>query len=266
VHSLVTGEREQQTWYEGEGEQFDDLDGDSNSSEYESISEINNTDQSPVLVTETSQLLIVLKDAIGSLLKLSILVYKSSRRAKFARSSREKQYDTRFDISRVEEVFSYASKNRPLIEKLGKANAQRRQWLAYRKRHHEKLSSPPEPGAKDLNDLRSQSHNDFRSQTRASSAIISTVPASSRLPLPSAVGPDDGTEATTFYDESRASRHGDQNRYEMSETSYSVSSSSEIDQQRILLPRPPPESADGKPFECPFCFTILTVDSSRSWA
>jgi hypothetical protein len=264
VHSLVNREREQQTWYEDERLQFKNINGDSDSSEYESASEIiDTTEKSPIIVTECSQLLIVLNDTIGSLLKLSILIYKSDRRTKFSRSSREKHYDTRFDISYVEEAFSYAFKNRPLIEKLGKANAQRRQWLAYRKRHHEKLSSSSEATHRRLGDLRSQSQTDLHSHAGEASLFTSTIPVSSHLPLPS-TGYEE-TEATTFYDESHFSRHRDHNQDEPSETSYSVSSSSEIDKQREFVPRPPPESADGKPFECPFCFTILTIDNLNAW-
>ena len=39
----------------------------------------------------------------------------------------------------VRDKFPWAAENQPLVQRLGKANAQRRQWLSYRRRHREKL-------------------------------------------------------------------------------------------------------------------------------
>ncbi|KAI4120029.1 MAG: hypothetical protein LQ338_007209, partial [Usnochroma carphineum] len=33
----------------------------------------------------------------------------------------------------------------------------------------------------------------------------------------------------------------------------------------LTIPAPPEESAEGKPFECPFCFYIIKIQGSRSW-
>lgn len=139
VKSLVTREREQQTWITGDLIPLERPDGASESSESESG--FSDQGENSVQVTESNQLSLITDDTIASLLKLSIVIQKSCRQAKFARSSRERQYDCHFDVLHVKESFPYAANNHSLVEKLGKANAQRRQWISYSRRHREKLSS-----------------------------------------------------------------------------------------------------------------------------
>ena len=47
-----------------------------------------------------------------------------------------------------------------------------------------------------------------------------------------------------------------------SETSYAPSL---VDGGTITIPLPPKESADGKPFECPYCFSVITISATRAW-
>jgi hypothetical protein len=109
VTAIVGGSREQQTWYEGEGiasgytDSDSDSSGDSNSGHSSGVPTPEEEDSR--LVTESGQLLVMLGDLIRSLLKLSIVIQKSSRRAKFARSSREKPYETESDILHAMELF-----------------------------------------------------------------------------------------------------------------------------------------------------------------
>ncbi|KAJ6036183.1 hypothetical protein N7540_000462 [Penicillium herquei] len=250
---IFTGEREQVTWYEGDDDSDEELSSSSTSDEQDDISPT--PDKVPVLVTECSQRQVIIQDTIGSLLTLSILIYNSSRRNKFARSSREKEYDTRFDISHVAQCFPHASQNQALLEKLGKANAQRRQWLSYRKRHHSKITA----GVSRQNsvDLQSVTETEIPAQMLDSGFLVST------LQIPSKVST---TEATTL----RSQMHGYQAhdpdiRDTFSESNFSFSMSSHVSHPFKLLPRPPRESADGRPFECPLCFTIVTLSGGDSW-
>ena len=48
----------------------------------------------------------------------------------------------------------------------------------------------------------------------------------------------------------------------VSDTSYA---SSLADGGTITIPVPAKESADGKPFECPYCFFMVTIKGTRSW-
>lgn len=51
-----------------------------------------------------------------------------------------------------------------------------------------------------------------------------------------------------------------------SQTSFATSTSGDAD-WKIRVPPPPNagESLEGNPFECPYCFTMIVVHSSRSW-
>lgn len=48
----------------------------------------------------------------------------------------------------------------------------------------------------------------------------------------------------------------------MSQTSYAPSL---IDGGRVTIPPPPKESVGGKPFECPYCFFLIEIKTTRSW-
>ena len=48
----------------------------------------------------------------------------------------------------------------------------------------------------------------------------------------------------------------------MSQTSYAPSL---IDGGRVTIPPPPKESMGGKPFECPYCFFLIDIKTTRSW-
>jgi hypothetical protein len=237
---------------------------DSDSEGSESESGFYTPEEDSVLVTECGQLSLIMSDTVASLLKLSMVVQKSSRQAKFARSSRDKQYDSQFDILHVKESFPWAANNDTLVEKLGKANAQRRQWISYRRRHREKLSLETDSTSGHMSDLQSQAPTGFYSQGEQDTNAASSVSFSSRGPQGS-VTADHSTVATTFDEEPQVTRPERTVEEEASETSFSASSVTGENKGRILVPQPPPESADGKLFECPFCCTVLCVESRQSW-
>ncbi|KAL8879626.1 MAG: hypothetical protein Q9192_008194 [Flavoplaca navasiana] len=81
-------------------------------------------------------------ESITSLLRLSMFIGKPARGNKFAKSSRAQKYETQYDINHVRDRFPFASKCTLLVDRLGKANAQRRQWLSYQRRHREELAAP----------------------------------------------------------------------------------------------------------------------------
>ena len=79
--SIVNGERHQETWLTGSwniAERIDsDEDSDNNSQPLTSESE------EAILATECGELILVIEEGIKSLLSLSFLIQKSSRRSKF---------------------------------------------------------------------------------------------------------------------------------------------------------------------------------------
>lgn len=170
---------------------------------------------------------------------------KSSRRAKFAKSSIDENYSVGPDINHVRDFFPHAAGNEPLLERLGKANAQRRQWLWYRRRHREKLSidasEPREqmlslPGAlKDADDV--------------SLALVS-IDDQHPVPAPSLTG----TRASTFRSQL------DVDAYTNSrgpDTVFGRSSLAAPGEQRLLVPEPPHDLILGKPFYCRYCCSMV---------
>lgn len=255
--AIIGGSKEQQTWYEGEGIIGELTNSDSETDSYGSSVKSEGIptpeEEEPRLVTESGQLVVMLADLVKSLLKLSIIIQKSSRRAKFAQSSREKPYETNFDILHAKELFPYATKHGTLLERLGKANAQRRQWLSYRRRHRERLSSLEDPNSEPV-----------ETGSQPSSNLASIVSFSSR-PAFTYTTSDNSTTATTFYESTRdtvAQRDTDE---ESSEVSFSTSSVSGNEKTSLEILSLPSEAASGDPFECPFCFSILAVSGLQSW-
>lgn len=269
VISFVNGDREQQTWYEGEGiaTAYGDSDDDSSSAFFsdpdstEARSGIfTPEEENPRLITECGQLAIMLNDLIRSLLKLSLVIQSSSRRGKFARSSRDKPYDTKFDILHVLESFPFAAKNQFLIERLGKANAQRRQWLTYRRNHRERLSSF---GGSVLDQVDNAQNQQAGLEASSRADIASVVSFSTRPSIEFTM--DNSTTATTFYEDLQAQFDQGVGDEGASEVSFSASSVSGRDKVPLEIPCMPSEAASGEPFECPFCFIIITVPNLQSW-
>ena len=223
------------------------------------------TSSDPSSPTTESQLLYQsASEAISSLLKLSMFIRRSTRGNKFGKSLTAQKYETQYDILHVRDRYVFASENTVLIERLGKANAQRRQWLWYKKRHREKLAinAYSEEGSPRVGKTRA---SEFEGASNARRTREEDEQASSIL-----TGEDkhvttviSSTKASTFYQ-----RNGldiDITETEQSESTYSEYTSADFGQETNLAPQPPPESADENPFECPYCFSIISVTGSHSW-
>jgi hypothetical protein len=212
--------------------------------------------------TEPGQLYIFIVEAITSLFKLSMFIRKSTRGNKFAKSSAEKKYETQPDILHVRDRFPFVSHNPGLMDRLGKANAQRRQWLSYKKRHREKLGTTRSP------EDRTDGLQDFHSTIGSAIQNTEAVPrATARSGGVRSTATDlSSTEASTFYGRS-LSRQDVEDRSEAgySETSYNTSGLSETEDDTTYVPQPPPGSQDENPFECPYCYTILTISNITVW-
>ena len=238
---------------------FEDSDDDENGDELATSS---SSSSSPRPTMESQLLHRSALEAITSLLKLSMFIRKSTRGNKFGRSSTAQKYETQYDILHVRDRYPFASENTVLIERLGKANAQRRQWLSYKKRHREKLAINAYYGTESPLNTRTQvsevamsvwgprEEDDqglsiLRGENKVSPTILSS------------------TKASTFYQRKELDR--EMTETERSESTYAESRFGEFGQETNLAPQPPPESVDGNPFERPYCFSIIIVTGSRSW-
>ena len=173
-----------------------------------------------------------------------MFISRSTRGNKFAKSSTAQKYETQYDIGYVRDRFPMASKTSYLVERLGKANAQKRQWLSYRRRHREKLAIHPEAeepeasfdGQPDVGGFREGLETNINTQTQCPSPRnLAEDHRDSRSMLSS-------TKASTFHQHEYMAR--DTVETERSETSYSETSFGEHGQDTNFVPQPPPESND----------------------
>ena len=132
-----------------------------------------------------------------------------------------------YDIRHVEEKFPHA--DRQLVRTLGAANTRRRKHLNYLKRHHAKLGK----GVEKLGGIQSDG---------AMSEMSGTIATELEL--------QNKNETET------SSAAG------MSQTSYATSLGTG---EGVTIPAPPKGSSIGSPFECPYCFHMITINSRGAW-
>jgi hypothetical protein len=213
---------------------WDELSGSDSDSEYGFDSTHPGTEDSMPQVepiqdeTEMGQLLSGIIDTITCLLRLSManrspaMLYESLQSASLDTSHFEQYY-----VRHVQDKFPKCEPY--LAQRLGRALSRRRQYLNYRKAHHDKLASG-----------------------------LSTLDSG---------GTDDTTVATSIplvlkNGELQDSLETVEEEDELSQTSYASTTTGST----TLLPPPMPKEAhEGKPFECPFCFTILMISNTYSW-
>jgi hypothetical protein len=208
-----------------------------------------------------------ISEAITSLFKLSMFIQKSTRGSKFSRSSKEKKYETQADIRYIQDKFPYASQNRILCERLGKANAQRRQWLLYNKHHRARLSRGLEQPSDVISDVvdpkwLADLPSHAKEQNVRDDAVLFAPTESVRRRDTILTS----TTVSTFYEQPLRDFELDQaSEAAISQTSYSASGLDEFEHELILVPEPPVESENETPFECPYCLNIITIRGTHSW-
>ncbi|KAL8655054.1 MAG: hypothetical protein Q9226_003195 [Calogaya cf. arnoldii] len=134
-----------------------------------------------------------------------------------------------FDYNHVRDKYPQAEEF--VVSRLGHANTRRRQYLKYRERHALKLKQGINSALADMDDN-----------------------ATSDLGLSETIATDVQNWNVRFDD--IASQSG------ISQTSYAPTLMGGGD---ITIPTPPRHSRGGAPFECPYCYFIITVTSTRSW-
>ncbi|KAI0968124.1 hypothetical protein F4678DRAFT_203264 [Xylaria arbuscula] len=172
-------------------------------------------------------------DIIGCLMRLSVSIrnpaphdhFMSSR---FINMSHFEEYD-------MEHVKAKLPLAQPaLARRLGKAISQRRQYFKYREAHHQKLNA-----GLDLDPT--------KSEAGAQSTIASSVP--------NALKNGDKSHPAFGELEEEASNSG------ASQTSYATSGP---ESGRLKMPSLPKEASDG-PFECPFCYMMISASTTIQW-
>lgn len=180
---------------------------------------------------EFGQILGNIGSTIGCLFEMSILVRKPARHDLHIGS---KKVDVAafepFDRQHV--AAKYPKADQTLIVRLGQAITRRRKYLKYRERHAAKLKQG-------IGKVTNIVHDDNATATEVLSETIAT----------------DAQQWNVNFDD-KASES------DMSQTSYGSTLKSG---GAITIPAPPRASQDGKSFECPYCYFIITIQSTRSW-
>lgn len=202
---------------------------------------------------------------ITCLYKFSITIQNPAPRDRLAKcSSIPVSHFEEFDIRHLSHKFPDAQ--RYLIERLGKANTKRRQLLKYYEMHHEKIAGHygaqidgplPDPV------LRAATGNDLDGGLGGTAEAIER-PTPSEGPATIATRPTQTTVSVYVApDVSHANAYSETD--DQSQTSYASSTSGGPANLQVPLP-PKQESAfDGEPFQCPFCFVIISVSGRQSW-
>ncbi|KAI0513265.1 hypothetical protein F5B22DRAFT_611873 [Xylaria bambusicola] len=182
--------------------------------------------------SELSQLTREITDTVGSLLRLSISLRNPAPHDRFMSNEYAKvHYFEANDKAHVEAKFPSLSQT--LVKRLGQALSMRRQYFRYRKSHHEKL-------ARGLFDS-------GRSEAGAQSTIASSIPIAMRVhgALPSFGELDEDERSDTGF----------------SQTSFATTAP---ESNQLRIPPLPRRAYDG-PFECRFCFMLISVSSTHQW-
>lgn len=164
------------------------------------------------------------------LFQLSMRIRRPALRDKvLGRREDDSKHFEDLDRRHIKDKFPEASD--ALVDRLTTAISKRRSNLKYFERHHTKLGKGiAVPGNRTVDDSAT-----FYSSTIATTFRETPLEAMDRASISYA-----------------------------SVTSYAPSLFS--GNSHVTIPPVPPESAGGRPFECPYCFIIITVSNPRDWA
>ncbi|KAK4213299.1 hypothetical protein QBC37DRAFT_174436 [Rhypophila decipiens] len=192
--------------------------------------------------TELDQIVMDAADVINCLLRLSVAIRNPAPHDRFAASvpAIDTDHYEPFGVQHVQGKFGQA--DQWLAARLGRAISRRRQYFKYRERHHQKLSEG----------LALDHGADHGLSSHVTRDGVSTIASS--IPEEVKGAPFDRLPLSTV-DEDALSDSG------VSQTSFA---SSNAESEKLRVP-PIPEEAHKGPFECPFCFRMITASSTISW-
>ncbi|RBA19098.1 hypothetical protein FPRO05_10027 [Fusarium proliferatum] len=178
--------------------------------------------------SEISQIFSVIVEDINCLFRLSVSIHNPSPHDRFKKACLiDTSVFEQYDVQHVCNKLSKAPK--PIAERLGKANSRRRQYFKYRELHHKKLASGLELDDED------------QIQSTVASSLPEDLKANEPISLDKEV--DDASDTAR------------------SQTSWATSAANT---DRPKIPALPAEAENG-PFQCPFCFMMVSIASSIHW-
>lgn len=198
--------------------------------EDEEIGEDGDGQEEDIASTELEQIAMDIKEVVDSLLRLNMSIKNPAPHDRFfSSSSTDTSHFEAFDIQHVQS--KYGEVVSPwLAERLGKAISRRRQYFKYRQEHHDKLAYGI-GGEGDEHGV-------------APSTLASSIPEKLKKGHLGLIDDDDNSDAGR-----------------MSQTSFATSVAAA---ERLHVPPLPSAAAEG-PFECPFCFMIVSITDRTAW-
>ncbi|KAK3314877.1 hypothetical protein B0H66DRAFT_482065 [Apodospora peruviana] len=186
--------------------------------------------------TELSQIFTDIKEVVDCLFRLSVSIRNPAPHDRFRQSTKtDTSHHEPFDILHVREKFPVSDE--VVAKRLGRAISLRRQYFKYRELHRQKLG-----------------HGlDDDDTSKMDEAGISTIASSVPKHLKEGESANEQTTQTVL-DDDQSSEAG------LSQTSFA--SSSTAGKRRVP---PLPEQAEKGPFECPFCYMIISATTTRTW-
>lgn len=202
-----------------------------------------------------------IQDAINNLFRYSIIIRNNTNRDRYAKAAAaaiSSPFSNEFDIQHVRHKFpALQSKDHEwLIERLGKAITQRRQYLRYCRSHHDKTWQ--EPSSKVGPDV-IRSNNEQKPQ-----ASMRPTPGSrSDFSKPtSTLAP---TQASTLFLKAGQVIEEEGIEESQSQTSYATSTDEESNNHALRVIQLEDVSKGLSHFECPYCWQIQTCRNQKAW-
>ncbi|KAK0743628.1 hypothetical protein B0T18DRAFT_392370 [Schizothecium vesticola] len=189
--------------------------------------------------TELGQISGDISEVIDCLFRLSVSIRNPAPHDMFKRSMwTDTAEQAHFYVEHVRERFRDADED--LTSRLGRANAHRRQYFRYREQHHEKL-------ARGIDEAHLATADDAMTDT-----IASSIPQ--QMKIDGLTG--EANQEPDVIDEDKASTGW---------TETTVASSLVAgDRDRPRIP-PLPKDAAGRPFECPYCYMMISATTTPAW-
>lgn len=240
----------------GQRPPYDEIASDSSSSGSE-VFEMS-LDEKPA--TELEQTMGDIHDIISSLYEISIILRDPAPRDRLLKLAViDVSYFEQWDKMHIEHKFPKA--HSILTERLARANSQRRQYLKYLEKHHDKLASGSHADVNHEGPSKMMKEPSVSGRNWSDKSVVEKGPRSIAASTPTTIATKNTqTTVATF-------RPDEQDIYvddTLSETSSAASEGVSATNQ-LQIPVPPQAAIDGDPFECPYCFEMMKISGLLAW-